>query len=156
VDVTRRAQVVLGALVPLLVAGALVVGGCTPSARTAGPFRAKAVTTAEAVHAAVGSDLLLLRAFRAGGHTAAFVSVATSDAEDAASSAASTFLSIQPPDGASRRLRGDLSDLLDRAQSVLGDARIAGRRGDGEALLGLQHRLADIDHDLQAFAEAQA
>jgi hypothetical protein len=156
VEVTRRAQIVLGALVALLVASVVVVGGCTPSARTAGPFRAKAVKTAEAVHAAVGSDLLLLRAFRDGGHTAAFVSVATSDAEDAASSAASTFLSIQPPDEASQRLRDDLSDVLDRAQSALGDARIAGRRGDGAALLELQPRLADVDHDLQAFAEAQA
>ena len=145
------------AVVALSATLALALVACTPTARTAGPYRAKAKKTAEAVHAAVGSDLLLLDAVRRRGTIASFVAVATSDAEDDASSAASTFLSIQTPSGAgSEALRSSLSDLLDDAQAALGDARIAGRRGDRHALLAVRPRLTDIDNRLQRFADQQS
>jgi hypothetical protein len=110
----------------------------------------------QAVHSAVASDLLVLRVVRAGRQTAAFVSVATSDAEDAASSAASAFLSIQPPDVRSQRLRDRLASLLDRAVTALGDARVAGRTGDDAGLLRLRATLAAVDRDLRAFTAASS
>jgi hypothetical protein len=135
-------------------AAAVALSGCTPSARTAGPYRAKAVTAAEAVASALQSDRLVVLAVRRGHTTAAYVSVATSQAEDDGSSAASTFLSIQPPNGASDRLRAELADLLDAATSVLGDVRIAGRRGDRSRLVSLDEDLAKAAERLDGFASA--
>ena len=89
-------------------------------------------------------------------HTIApYVSVSTSQAEDDASSSASTFLSIQPPDDASSdQLRDELSDLLDDAESALGDARIAGRAGDNEALLASESKLHEVGDKLEGFQQA--
>src|SRR4051812_2137172 len=124
-------------LVPCAVVtfAAVIAVGCTPTARTAGPYAAKARATARAVHSSVASDLLLIEAVRQGHPTAAFVSVATSEAEDSASQAISTFSSIQPPDDQSEQLRSDVSELLNFAEDALADARIAGRRGDTESLV---------------------
>jgi hypothetical protein len=142
----RRAVILHGIVV-------LAITGCAPTARTAGPYVAKAVKTAQAVHSALGSDLLLLDAVGSNHTTAAYVSVATSDAEDDASTAASTFLSIQPPDENAQQLRDQLSDLLDRANADLGAARIAGRRGDRDGLLAIRGDLADVDQQLRRFAD---
>src|SRR5439155_26201727 len=92
----------------------LVMGlaACAPTAGTAGPYTAKAVKTADAMHSAVASDLLLLEAVQKRHTFDAYVSDSSSQAEDAGVSAASTFLSIQPPDDKSDRLRHQLSDLL--------------------------------------------
>jgi hypothetical protein len=117
---------------------------CAPSARTAGPYRAKARKAVEAVHSATATDRLLVLSVRRGHTLAPYISVATSDAEDDASSASSAFLSIQPPDDRSDRVRQRVSDLVDDALSVLGDVRVAGRRGDRQALVGLEPRLADV------------
>src|SRR4051812_9796677 len=93
-------------------AAACIVGalasGCAPTARTSGPYRSKAIKAAEAIQSAVGSDLLLLDQAVRGRMTAAYVSVATSEAEDDASSAAFSFLSIQPPGTSSEQLRNQL------------------------------------------------
>jgi hypothetical protein len=112
------------------------------------------VRTAAAVRSSLAADLLLLNAVRTGHTTAGYVSTSTSQAEDDASAAASTFLSIQPPDGASEDLRSTLSDLLDRADSVLGDVRVAGRRGDRAALLRTRDDLTAAAHALDGFAGA--
>ena len=45
-------------------------------------------------------------------------------------------------------------DLLDKAESALGDARIAGRRGDQEALLDTKPDLEAIDRQLRDFSDA--
>ena len=140
--------------IPRWLAAALVsvvASACVPTARTAGPYRAKAVNTAEAVHSAVASDLLVIEAVRDEHTTAPYVSVATSQAEDDASSSASTFLSIQPPDDTSSDVRDELSDLLDEAQSALADARIAGRAGDKDALLESETKLHEVGDKLEAF-----
>jgi hypothetical protein len=132
----------------------IAMAACAPTARTAGPYAAKAVKTADAMHSAVASDLVLLGAVEQHHTFSAFVSESTSQAEDAGSSAASTFLSIQPPDDKSDQLRDQLSELLDDAQSALGDARIAARRGDRAALLKTKSDLEDVDKRLQDFAQA--
>ena len=108
----------------------LAFTACAPTARTAGPFRAHAARAVASVESAVQSELLLLRAVERRHTTASYVSVATSEAEDEATSAASSFLSIQPPDHRSEKLRQRLDEIFGDASSVLGDARIAGRRGD--------------------------
>jgi hypothetical protein len=134
---------------------ALVVTACTPTARTAGPFAAKGRAAARAVHSAVASDLLVIEATRRGNTTAAYVSVATSAAEDTGSEAMNTFLAIQPPDEDSEQARHELSQLFSFAQDALGDARIAGRRGDRNALLDLSERLAAVDAQLSKAADGE-
>lgn len=130
--------------------GALVAGlvalayACAPTARTAGAYFAHAADAIDAVESTIESDLVLLRGVSRGHTTAAYVSVATSDAEDVASSAASSFLSIQPPGSRSQRVRARVADVFDEATSVLGDARIAARRGDRDALLAIRPRLRVI------------
>ena len=137
----------------LAVAVALVLlPCCAPTARTPSVFQAKAANAADSVSSALGSELVLLRAVRAGHTTAAYVSTATSHIEDDASSAVSSFLSMQPPDDKSDQLRERLSDLLDNAVSRLADARIAGRRGDTTALLALEPQLTSVRRALDDFA----
>jgi hypothetical protein len=132
----------------------LMLAGCAPSARTEGPYSAKAVKAAQAAHSAVASDLLVLQALERNHTLAPFVSVATSDAEDNASSAASSFLSIQPPDPSSEALRNELSTLMSQAQDALGQARIAGRRGNRAALLATRAELERVAGQLDDFGQA--
>jgi hypothetical protein len=132
----------------------LVLGACAPTARTLGPYRAKAAKTAEALESAVASDLLVIESVKRRHPTAAYVSVATSQAEDDASTAASSFLSIDPPGGdEATKLRDDLSDLVDQAQSAMGDVRIAGHRGDRAQLLEQEPPLRDLVKRLHDFAD---
>jgi hypothetical protein len=132
---------------------AFALSACGSSARTSGPYRAKAAHAVEAVASAVSSDLLVLRAVRRGSAAAPFVSVATSQAEDDASSASSTFLSVQPPTRGDERVRHELGEAFDAALGDLGDARIAGRRGDKHRLLALRTHLEVIArrlHDIES------
>ena len=130
---------------------ALALGACTPLTRTAGPYESKAVKTAASVRSAVESDLLLLEAVRMHRTIGPFVAVAASDAEDAASSAASTFLSIQPPDDRSDQIRDELSHMLDATQDVLATVRIAARRGDERSLQFAEHGLRVSATELDRF-----
>jgi hypothetical protein len=132
----------------------LALVGCAPTARTPGPYASKAAKAVDSVRSAVRSDLLVLLALQRRHTLAAYVSVATSEAEDSAASAASTFLSIQPPDAASDRMRSRLGDVFDEASSVLGDVRVAGRRGDRAALLASVAQLRSVAGHLDRTAEA--
>jgi hypothetical protein len=136
-----------------LLGGYLALSACAPTARTAGPYKAKAVKTAEAVASAVNSDLILIEAAKQKHTTAAYVSVATSQAEDSGSQAAATFRSIQPPDRRSDVLRSQLGDLLDEAEKSLGDTRIVGRRGDRDALVSSKNDLEQVATKLRDFAD---
>jgi hypothetical protein len=145
----RRVAAALGGL--LFVA----LAACTPTARTSGPYAAKARATARAVHSSVASDLLVIEAVRRGHTTAAYVSVALSEAEDAASEATSTFTSIQPPDDDSEQLESDLSELLNIAEDALGDARVAGRRGNNDELFEAVNLLQAVDEQLLNAADGE-
>jgi hypothetical protein len=70
-----------------------------------------------------------------------------------AASTAGTFAAIQPPDGASDRLRAQLLPLLERTARVIADMRIAARRGDTVALRELRAPLAPLADALDRFAE---
>jgi hypothetical protein len=150
IDSVSRSRFGRGAAVALIIG---LSAGCVPTARTSAPYEFKAASAAEAVHSAVESDLLVLQAVRRGHVTAALVSVATSDAEDAASSSASSFMAIQPPHQANDDLRSRASNLFDDAQSTLGDARMAGRRGDRSGLEGTRPELEHIAAKLESFVE---
>jgi hypothetical protein len=138
----------------LAVACGLLAAGCAPTARTTSVYESKAVRSADAVHSAVASDLVLLRAVRRGHTLAAYVSVATSQAEDDGSSASSSFLSIQPPSQTSTKLRAHLAKVLNDAEDALSAARIAGRAGHTRALLDTSGSLRQVARRLDRFSEA--
>lgn len=128
----------------------LLLPACVAPARSAADYENKAVDTADAVLSSVqtGSlvvDLVPEHVFPP------FVSVALSDAERAATSARSTFLSIQPPDPGSDAIREQLSVLLGRAEDALSTARIAARRQDVEALRGSAGDLSSAADSLERF-----
>jgi hypothetical protein len=131
----------------------VMLAACAPTARTSSVYEAKASKSADAVHSAVASDLVLLRAVRRGHTLAGYVSVATSQAEDDGSSAGSSFLSIQPPSAKSVELRTRLAKILNNAQDALSSARIAGRHGDDRALLATAPSLAKAARQLDHFAQ---
>lgn len=123
---------------------------CVAPARTATDYEHKAVDTAEAVLSSVETGSLLARlspeqAFRP------FVSVGLSDAEAGAASARAVFLSLQPPDARSDRVRAELSPLLDRSDDALSSARIAARRGDLDALTRSGDELSATAASLERF-----
>ena len=146
-------RAVLAAVVAAVVA-ALALGACAPTARTGPVYESKAADAAEGVHSAVSSDMLLVESVRRRHTTAAFVSVAAAQAEERASSAQASFLSIQPPDEDSDRLRTELSQLLDDALDALAFVRVAGRRDDHRALLDSARQLEDVAQRLQDFEDA--
>jgi len=106
---------------------------CVAPARTATDYQHKAVDTAEAALSSVETGSLLARLAPEQAFTP-FVSVGLSDAEAGAASARAVFLSLQPPDARSDRVRAELAPLLDRSDDALSRARIAARRGDLDAL----------------------
>lgn len=75
------------------------------------------------------------------------------DAERDAIGARGSFASIQPPDGASDRLRDELITMLDDAVDRLARLRIAARRNDLEGLARLADPLPDQAGQLEDFAE---
>ena len=128
----------------------LVLPACVAPARSATDYENKAVDTAEAVLSSVQTGSLTAglgpqQAFPP------FISVALSDAEEAAASARRVFLSIQPPDERSDELRDQLSPLLDRSEDALSTARIVARRQDFDALSRTAGELSATAVSLERF-----
>jgi len=81
--------------------------------------------------------------------TGPYASVLLGHAEEQASSVQSTFDSVQPPNRDADRLRDEVDGLLTQAVSVLGDVRIAARRGDNAGVTAQAAALADISQRLR-------
>jgi hypothetical protein len=124
-----------------LAAACVLAASCAPTARTTGPYEAKAASTIDAATSGLGTDLLLLRAVAERRALATVISVASSDAESDVSSAASTFASIQPPTARAERLRDRLTDLLDDAVDAASQVRIAARGGDRDGILSARAKV---------------
>jgi hypothetical protein len=124
-----------------------------------GPARSFAVYESRAADSA-SEAVSAVETVRAGIHDALgndafspYVSALMNDAEEAATTAQGHFAGIQPPDGASDRLREELLPLLQRSSTVVGRARIAARRGDVAELAALQNPLGQVSGDLSSFIE---
>ena len=135
----------------VLVAGALgllVLGGCVGPARTTDDYTRKASTSVEDVHSAVETARLGVDAVARDRTTGPYASVLLGQAEKQASSVQSTFDSVQPPNHDADRLRDEVDSVLTEAVSVLGDVRIAARRGDNDGITAQGPALADISKRL--------
>jgi hypothetical protein len=135
---------------------AVVMPACVAPARSFDAYEGKAVASADAALSAVRTAALT--AGGAEGHKlfAPYVSIALEQAERDASSVASQFSSIQPPDAASDRLRAQLQPILGRASAALAQLRIDARRGDIPAYEGRARQLADVAASLDRFARAHS
>jgi len=128
----------------------LLLPACVAPARSTTDYESKAVDTAEAVLSSVQTGSLVVR-LGPEQLFPPFISVSLSDAERSASSARSTFLSIQPPGPASDEVRVQLAGLLDRSEAALANARIAARRQDFDALRRSGDELSSAADDLERF-----
>jgi hypothetical protein len=151
VDARRRARRALPAGILTLVA-ALAAAGCIAPARTFEAFEHKAADTAEAAVSALRTAVLASRVAAEGGSFPPTVSIVLSEAEGEAIGARDAFVSIQPPDARSDRLRDELVRILDEAVGGLADLRIAARRAELDVLPELAAPLGDLADRLERFA----
>lgn len=136
----------------VVTATVLTLAGCVAPTPTFAVYEQKAASTAEATLSATRTALVVVplayeRAF------APSVSVAISEAQRDAVSAADTFSTIQPPDSRSDRLRRELERVLQRATNLLTDLLIAARREDLPGMRRAAIALVDVADRLDRFVE---
>jgi hypothetical protein len=140
---TRHAAALLGCL--------LAFGGCILPARSYGAYEEKAATTAHAVLSAVGVARYAVKMSEENTAFAAFVTTMLDEAEDDASSASSTFDSIQPPDERSQQLSASLEGIVEPAVKAITELRIAARGGHTGEFGEQKASLAKATEDLDVF-----
>jgi len=143
----RVARALVGPTIVVVVAGA-----CTVPARTVDDYEADAAAAAADAISHVGTSLLIARAIEREGVPITTASVVLSDAEQAAAGVRGTFAEIQPPDAQLDALRAEVLRLMDAAEQVVSDMRIAARRGDARTIARLEGNAQDALDALDAFA----
>jgi hypothetical protein len=149
VDACRRGRQAFAAALLVFLSGPACVG----PARTFETYEGKAVAAAEETVSALRTAILGARVAVEGRSFPPTTSVLIADAERDAVGARGSFASIQPPDGASDRLRDELIAMLDDAVDRLARLRIAARRTDLEDLARLADPLTYQAGQLEDFAE---
>lgn len=126
---------------------------CVGSARGTTDYTRKAVSTTEHIRSSVRTVQLAIQAAADDDAFGPYLSRVISQAEDDASSALSSFESIQPPDEQSDELRDDVEQLSSDAIDVLAKARIASRRSDVQALTALAQNVQQAGDTLEQFGQ---
>lgn len=124
---------------------------CVLPARSFGAYEEKAARTAETVLSAVESTRLAVRAAHEGRGLSAYITTLIAESEDEASSAQSTFASIQPPDSESQKLSEALGAIVEPALRALSQLRIDARGGRTDGLPGADASLRRAAAKLRAF-----
>jgi hypothetical protein len=136
----------------LAIASLVLTGGCIAPARTFDAYAGKAAATAESSVSALRTAVLGARVAAESRSFPPTISILVSEAEREVTWARDAFISIQPPDRASDRLRGELVPMLDTAVNGLSELRITARRADLKALPARAAPLRDLADRLEAFA----
>jgi hypothetical protein len=123
------------------------------SSRSDLDYRLKAANSAAAVLSAVNSARLGARLATDGKATGPYVSVLIAEAEDDALSVEGQFDSVQPPSAVADDVRAELDQLLAAATDILGDLRIAARRGQLSRLAEIAQPLRAVADDLDRFEQ---
>lgn len=100
------------------------------TARTDGPYRAKAMKAVAAGEGATAAASLVCDASVRGRATQAYLSVAVREAEASASGAASALSKVQPPSDRAAAIGDDALDVVQGAADALRHLRDAVRRGE--------------------------
>jgi hypothetical protein len=158
-----RMDASVGCVRPWFVVGitllAVVLAGCVQPVGPAWSFEsyeAKAKDTAETALSSVETGRLGAQTAKNDDSFAPYLAVLISEAEDRASSAHTTFDSVQPPDRKSDRLREKLDSLLVRANDALSQTRIAARRADFDEVAKQATPLRQSAKELRAFVQAHS
>ena len=134
----------------------LVLCSCVGPVRSFDAYEGKAADTADSVASAVETARLAVEVAAQGRAFAPDLSVLLAEAERDARGSFDIFASIQPPDPGSARLRTQLLDLIQRAETVLSDLRIAVRWGDLDRLPDIGGPLGALGGELSDFSEAHS
>ena len=138
-----------------LVACALVAcAGCVLPARSFGAFEEKAAKTAETVASAVQNANLAVSLAINRKAFSPYITTLLDESEDDASSAQSTFGSIQPPDDRSLALSETLEAIVEPAVNTLTRLRIAARAGRFDEMPSARASLAHAAEQLDGFLKA--
>ena len=137
---------------PVLLGAGLTVlaGACVGPAKNFSVYEAKAVNSVESAQGAVETVKFTIELALRNSAYGPYQSVTVEDAEEDVSTAQGHFDSVQPPDAQSDQLRQETDELLSKASEDVGEARIAMRRGDVQALRTL---LSDLDEDSKKLDE---
>jgi hypothetical protein len=145
------------ALVPVVAAAGLLLGGCVTPAPTTGAYEAKAGMTADAAVSEVRTALLATDAYLQGRMGAAYLETLLVDADESLGSVHDTFDSVQPPATPDAdALRDTLDPLLEEAGSGVTDLRIAARRDRDDELRATAADLTGVADELDAFGKRHA
>jgi hypothetical protein len=132
------------------------MSGCVGPVRTFRVYAQKAADTAQQVSSALQTAIVAGEVVGRGDATATFVAVVVANAEDDASSAQSTFDSLQPPDARAIAVRSALDDLLTSSLDALSSIRIAARLGRADRVPALASRLPPLVQRLDDFRQRYA
>ena len=134
----------------------LVLSSCVGPVRSFDAYEGKAADTADSVASAVETARLAVELAAQGRAFATDLSVVLTEAERDTRGSSDIFASIQPPDPSSAQLRTQLLDLIQRAESVLSDLRIAVRWGDLDLLPEIGRPLGSLGGELSDFSEVHS
>jgi hypothetical protein len=137
----------------LAIASLALTGACIAPARTFDAYAGKAADAAESSVSALRTAILGARVAAEGRSFPPTISILVSETEREVTGARDAFISIQPPDQSSDRLRDELLPMLDMAVNGLSELRITARRADLEALPARAAQLRDLADRLEAFAQ---
>jgi hypothetical protein len=132
----------------------LTAAACVSPVLNFAAYEDKALDTARSALSEARTAILaaeLARTDRLFGPT---ISIQLQEAEIGATSTRDTFASIQPPDDASDVLRAQLLPMLDEAEELVSQMRIAARRGDTDDVVRLAGLLTQAAEAIERF-EAQ-
>ena len=138
------------------VTAVLVLCSCVGPARSFDAYEGKAADTAASVASAVETARLAVEAAGGDRAFATYVSVVLAEAERDARGTDVIFSAIQPPDARSDALRTQLLRLIDRAETVLSDLRIAARWEEFDRLQEAGRPLTSLGGELTDFSEAHS
>ena len=141
-------------LIGVVIACAVVLGGCVAPARTLQPYEADAVATAEEMRSAVETALLASHSAATGNAYGNYLSALLGDTEDTAAAVQSSFDSEQPPSPAADKVRNDLDIILQDAAGVLVQLRIHARRGEIDRMNEIAAPLQELSTELDSFIKA--
>jgi hypothetical protein len=151
VDASRPHRAAIAGL--LAISSLALTGGCVAPARSTDAYAGKAAAAAESSVSALRTAILGARLAAEGRSFPPTISILVSEAEREVTSARAAFISIQPPDEASDRLRDELIRMLDEAVNGVSELRITARRAELEALPARAEPLRVLADRLDAFAK---
>jgi hypothetical protein len=131
----------------------VVTAGCLAPALDTNDFRYKTSRTAEEVASALQTAALAIEAAETHGLPLPAIEVALRDAEQIIDGASGSFQVVKPPNDESDSLRQEAVELIDQAEEMVGDARIALQRSDLAGAIEALQESESLAGELEQFSK---